>query len=212
MKALALAVIAGSLLAGCGFIERHFSKKSVDYQSSVQQRPLEVPPDLDQPNTAGALTIPTPGAAPSAVNDAGTPAAAPGEAPLTATPAAGQSGAIESAALSGDGLVVADTVESTWSRVGLALERSGAATVTARDEAGRSYDVQTTGQTTQRPGWFKRAITFGRASNKVTSQVKLRVRVVASGGGSKVAIEGANDEASQDAARSLLATLKQRLS
>jgi len=194
-------------------MNRHFHKKDTEYKTSVEEKPLEVPPDLDRPNASGALTIPPVGAA--VASSASTGASAPGEAPAAAVGSTAPATAVQAgpgATLSGDGLHVNDTVDSAWTRVGLALERSGAATVLARDEAGRSFDVQTTGQTTTRPGWFKRAITLGMAKNKTTAQVRLKVRVVADGNGSKVAIEGANDEASQDAARSLLNTLKQRLS
>lgn len=210
IQALTTGVIASCLLAGCGFIDRHFHKKNDEYKTSVQERPLEVPPDLDKPNTSGALTIPEPGsAAPAATGDASAPpgavaSASPGvaTAPAAATPVI----------MSGDSLHVMDTVDSAWSRVGLALERSGAATILARDEAGRSYDVQTIGQTTEKPGLFKRVVTLGMAKGKTTAQVRLKLRVTAEGDGSKIAVEGAGDEASKSAAQALLATLKQRLS
>ena len=213
-KALVMAVTASCLLAGCGFINRHFHKQHDEYKTSVQERPLEVPPDLDKPNTASALTIPAAGgatAAPAPAADTSTPAGAAAAPADSSAPPVAVSGA-PGATLSGDGLHVADSVDSVYSRVGLALERSGAATVLARDDAGRSFDVQTTGQTTTKPGWFKRTITLGMAKTKTTAQVRLKVRVTADGAGSKVGIEGATDEASQDAARALLATLRQRLS
>lgn len=205
--ALLTTVIAASLISGCGFLRKRTERKNNEYKMAVEERPLEVPPGLDMPTTTGALTIPAAGgAAPAAATSAAaeTPPAA-GEA--TVTGAAGGSGV----SLGGDGLRVADTVESAWSRVGLALERSGAATIVSRDEAGRTYTVQTTGQTTVKPGWFKRAVTLGMAGTKKTAQVQLTVRVSADGAASKVGIEGANDEASRDAARSLLATLRERL-
>ena len=132
--------------------------------------------------------------------------AAPAEAPATATAAP------TPAVLSGDALHVADTVDSTWNRIGLAMERSGAATILARDEAGRSYDVQTTGQVVSKPGWFKKVVTLGMAKGTTTAQVRLTLRVTAEGDGSKVAVEGASDDAAKGAAQALLATLKQRLS
>ncbi|HKE48982.1 MAG TPA: hypothetical protein VKB52_13040 [Rhodanobacteraceae bacterium] len=208
---------AASLLGGCGWFDRTFHKQNQEYKASVQERPLEVPPDLDKPNTAGALTIPEANPnAPAAPAPAGDVAAAPAgvQTPTalaeaaTAAPAEAASPAI----LSGDGLHVMDTVDSTWNRIGLAIERSGAATVLARDEAGRTYDVQTTGQVVEKPGWFKKAITLGMAKGKTTAQVRLKLRVTAEGNGSKVAVEGATDDASKDAAQQLLATLKSRLS
>jgi len=213
-QALVLAVIASCLLAGCGWFNRN--KKDDLYKDSVQERPLEVPPDLDRPNTAAALTIPNVGAAAPAAAPATSATAAPGAAaPAGAAAATAPSTAVAAgpgATLSGDGLRVSDTVESTYSRVGLALERSGAATVLARDDATHSYDVQTASQTTSKPGWFKKAITLGMAKGKTTAAVRLKIVVTGDGAGSKVSVEGATDDASRDAARALLATLSQRLS
>ncbi|MBO9662377.1 hypothetical protein [Dokdonella sp.] len=205
--ALLTAIIAASLISGCGFLRKRSERKNNEYKMAVEERPLEIPPGLDMPNTTGALTIP--GAAGSS---SGAVASSSTETP----PADGSSAVIGASgagvALGGDGLRVTDNVESTWSRVGLALERSGAATIVNRDESGRTYTVQTTGQTTVKPGWFKRAVTLGMAGTKKTAQVQLTVRVSADGDGSKVGVEGANDEASRDAARALLATLRERLS
>jgi uncharacterized lipoprotein len=213
IRALAILVAAGSLLGGCSWFHRHSEKQANEYKTGVQERPLEVPPDLDKPSTAGALTIPEVGspAAPvsTAPADAST-APAGAAAPVAAAPAAGE--AAPPALLSADGLHVADSVDSTWNRVGLALERSGAATILARDEAQRTFDVQTTGQVVEKPGWFKKTITLGMAKGKTTAQVKLKLRVAAEGNGSKVTVEGASDEASQQAAQALLSTLKSRLS
>jgi uncharacterized lipoprotein len=213
IQALAIAAIASTALAGCGFFNRHFHKENDAYKTSVQEHPLEVPPDLDKPNTTGALTIPDAGSgattAPVASGDTSAAPALASAAPAEA-PAGGV--AVTPAVLTGDTLHVPDTVDSTWNRVGLALERSGAATVLARDEAGRSYDVQTTGQVTSKPGWFKKVVTLGMAKGTTSAQVRLRLRVTAEGDGSKIAVEGATDDASRGAAQTLLATLKQRLS
>ena len=87
-----------------------------------------------------------------------------------------------------------------------------AATIVDRDESGYTYAVETTGTTTAKAGWFKRAITLGRAGTKTTARVQLTVRVAAEGAGSRVSVEGADDDASRDAARALLQTLRERLS
>jgi len=213
IRALAILVAAGSLLGGCSWFHRHSEKQANEYKTGVQERPLEVPPDLDKPSTAGALTIPEVGspAAPVGTAPADVDAAPAGTAaPVAAAPAAGE--AAPPALLGADGLHVMDSVDSTWNRVGLAIERSGAATVLARDEAQRTFDVQTTGQVVEKPGWFKKTITLGMAKGKTTAQVKLKLRVAAEGNGSKVTVEGASDEASQQAAQALLSTLKSRLS
>jgi uncharacterized lipoprotein len=208
--ALPAALMAASLLGGCGFMHSHFGHKGPAYTKSVEERPLEVPPDLDAPNKSGALVVPAAGAASASASTASTAAVSAEGAPAAAPPSAAIAPGVS---LGGDGLHVADSAASTWSRVGLALERSNAATILSRDEAGHAYSVETTGQTTTRPGWLKRAITFGHAGNKTTAKVQLTVRVNADGANaSKVSVEGADDEASRNAAQSLLATLRQRLS
>jgi uncharacterized lipoprotein len=199
-------LVSASLLGGCGFMHRHFERKNDDYKRAVESRPLEVPPDLDTPSSSGALSVPAVSAHDAGAATSTTP---PGAAPAAMPPAVS---AAPGATISGDGLAVSDTVANTWSRVGLALERSGVATITARDEAGHAYTVETTGQTTTKAGWFKRAITFGHAGNRTTARVQLNVRISADGAGSRVSIEGSDDDASRDAARSLLNSLRERLS
>jgi uncharacterized lipoprotein len=204
------ALVAGSSLTGCGFLHSHFGKKDPEYRKAVQEHPLEVPPDLDTPNSSGALVVPSVSAPASTVTPAtgAVPPESAGASPTGTAPPT----AVAGVTLAGDGLQVSDSVDHTWSRVGLALERSGAATIVSRDEGGHAYAVETTGRTTSKAGWFKRAITLGRAGNKQTARVALTVRVSADGNGSKVSVEGAADEASRDAARALLASLRQRLS
>ncbi|RYD15363.1 MAG: hypothetical protein EOP90_08180 [Lysobacteraceae bacterium] len=211
--ALPVMLLAAALLGGCGFFSRHLDRQDDTYRQSAQSRPLEVPPDLDSPASNAALTIPDarPAAATSSpVADAGTPpgisaAPAPGAAPPAAAAAPG-------VVPTGDGLLVSDSLESTYRRVGLALERSGAARVLGSDAAAHSYEVETTGQTTIKPGWFKRAVMLGRAGNKVTSQVRLGVTVEESAQGSRVRVGGGGDEASREAAQALLQVLRERLS
>jgi uncharacterized lipoprotein len=207
--ALPTLLVAIVSLAGCGFVHRHFGRDDTAYRKAAQDRPLEIPPDLDTPSSSGALTIPQAGAVSSS---AASPTAAPSAsstAPNSLPPSAAMQPGVQ---IGGDGLSVADSVESAWGRVGLAIERSGTATLIERDAAAHAYTVETTGHTTEKAGWFKRAITLGHATRKVAAKVRLVVRVSADGSGSKVAVEGASDDASRDAARSLLAALRQRLS
>ncbi|MBN8726827.1 MAG: hypothetical protein J0H15_03885 [Xanthomonadales bacterium] len=212
----AATLAAATLLGGCGFMREHFGRKDPAYQQAPQDRPLEVPPDLDRPTESSALTIPPASSGSPQVLVLGAPPEAastappPGPAAAAAAPAAPIAPGV---AIDGGALRVNDTVESTFARVGLALERSGAASITTRDDAGHAYAVETTGQAAgEEPGWFKRAITFGQAGKKGTARVPLTVRVSADGTGSRVTIEGASDEASREAARALMATLRQRLS
>jgi uncharacterized lipoprotein len=204
LSRLLIVMLSAALLSGCGYLRTKFGKKDV-YKKSTQSQPLEVPPDLDSPNRSGTLLIPEPGTPTTAgTSDARVPdamitptAAPPVSASLTAT---------------GDGLQLADTLANTYRRVGFALERSGVATILSRDEAARSYDIRTTGQTRKSPGWFKRAITLGMADDKkVSTPVQLRVDVTGTDGASKVMIEGAASESERSAAKRVLEILNQRM-
>jgi uncharacterized lipoprotein len=104
--AIVLALLSSS---GCRWV--HGS----DYTRSVESRPLEVPPDLDQPSTANAMTLPTPTGL-----GTGTPAPA--------------------------GFVLADTPESTWTRIGAALPTIDGVTVVGTAQSLGSYDVSYQGQ------------------------------------------------------------------
>lgn len=214
-RSIALLMILPLLLlaGGCKYFSRDSAKD--EYKRAVESRPLEVPPDLDAPANSGAMVIPEVRSAPS--DPAGSVRRADGAlvlgAPPTGSPQA--SATVPSApgvALGGEGLLVADAPANTWRRVGLALERSGAATIVARDEAGASYEIETAGEVVSKPGWFKRAITFGKAKGTVSAPVRLKVQVSEEGESSRVRIEGADDEAGREAARQVLETLRQRLS
>lgn len=207
----ALPLLALMLLGGCSFFHRNADK--VDYQRSTQSRPLEVPPDLDSPDTGTALNIPD-ASGPSIGQRRddgtlvlGTPASAGTSSTSPPGMAAGPSD-------SGGDLRIADSADSAWRRVGLALERSGAVTVLSRDEAARSYEIQASGITSQKPSWFKRAITLGRAGNTTsnTAAVRLSIRVTEDGSRSTIHVEGPASDAGDSAARNVRSILKQRLS
>jgi uncharacterized lipoprotein len=53
LRTLALAAVVVAV-SGCHW----FSKNDNAYQQSPESRPLEIPPDLDQPNTQGAMQLP----------------------------------------------------------------------------------------------------------------------------------------------------------
>jgi uncharacterized lipoprotein len=194
-----------SSLSACSTLRARFGSKSDAYKNSAQTRPLEVPPDLDAPNRSGSLSIPEPSATiANAATDSSVPA--PLIEPSSVPPLDAQN-------LGGDGVQIADSLANTWKRVGLALERSGAATILARDESARTYDISATGKKIQSPGFLKRVVTLGMARKKsVATPVGLRVRVSGSDGASKVTVEGATTESGSDAARQVLETLRQRMS
>ena len=194
-----------TLLSGCGYMRAKFGSKSEIYKVGEQSKPLEVPPGLDKPNQSGTLVIPEPSAnAAPAAADSSVPAAS--IAIQTAPPGTASPG------LGGEGMSVADTPANTFKRVGLALERSGVATIEKTDQAARTYEVLTNGNTTQSPGWFKETVTLGTADDKKTlTPVRLRIRVSGSGNESRVTIEGTVSEAATSAAANILDTLGQRL-
>lgn len=68
LTALAVAVLATS---GCSW----FRKENALYAAAPENRPLEVPPDLDRPGTAGAMVVPEQTGSASR-SDMGAPAAA----------------------------------------------------------------------------------------------------------------------------------------
>ncbi|HET9033437.1 MAG TPA: hypothetical protein VFN25_11090 [Dokdonella sp.] len=199
------ALFALSALSGCTMMREHFGSKSDAYKKSAQGKPLEVPPGLDSPNRSGSLTIPEPSASvASEVTDGRAPAV--DFQPSIAPP-------LEAANLAGDGMQVADGPDHTWTRVGLALERSGIATIVSRDAAQRTYEITATGTKSTSPSFLKKVVTLGMANDKrVKTPVGLRVRVTGVEGASKVTVEGATTAAGANAAREVLQTLRQRMS
>lgn len=218
---LATALIAALVLTGCDFLHRHFGRDENAYRQSVQEHPLEVPPGLDHPDTSGALAIPAPGTG-STGAPATTTVPQPGSASAS-SPAPTSAGSSRATApvppptgpdvtVSGDGLRVVDTPDSTYTRVGYALERSGVAKVLSRDPAERSYAIETTGEVAQKPGLFKRIVTLGLAGRKAQVSVHLVVRIAADGSASRVSVQGDGSDAANAAARNVVAALRQRLS
>src|SRR6185312_13163377 len=128
MKRLSLLffVLAPIALAGCQTIKAHnpFRHKEPAYKSAQQEQPLEVPPGMNQPPTTEALAIPEAGN--------GSQAGAPSEA---GAPPAAQESVSSGVTSSGNSVVVSDTPDSVYHRVGLALARGDAGQVTASDDA-----------------------------------------------------------------------------
>jgi uncharacterized lipoprotein len=74
VRPLLAATIAAALVAtsGCHW----FHKSDKNYEGTAESRPLEVPPDLDQPNTEGAMAPATEGTHSVMRSDVGAPATA----------------------------------------------------------------------------------------------------------------------------------------
>lgn len=119
--AVAIAVLSQS---GCAWTR---SKLGMDakYQNSVQNQPLEVPPGMDTPPTLGAITVPdvAPNAGSAAVG--------------TGVPGAG---AVAS-------FTLADSVDSAWRRIGIALGKIEGASNIGPSQALSSYEVTFQGAT-----------------------------------------------------------------
>ena len=114
MAALSALTVA-ALLGGCSW----FSKgPKGDYAVAPEQRPLEVPPDLNLPDTSGAMALPPVG---------GTPRP---QAPAGAAPAASPSG-----------FTVAGSRDQVFAQVGTALEGIEGLAIASRAELLGTYDV-----------------------------------------------------------------------
>ena len=112
LRPLAFAVLAIAVLgvSGC----KWFKKGNPDYALSAEARPLEVPPDLNLPNTAGAMKLP---------------------------PAAGQVSAQAGAVASTTGFNVASPRDEVFVKIGAALDAIDGVAVANRSQLLGTYDV-----------------------------------------------------------------------
>jgi uncharacterized lipoprotein len=110
---LTLAAVLVSATSGCSWL-----RKKTNYQASKQTNPLEIPPGLDTPSTSDAMIVPAVGGGSTSVASAAGPVAA-----------------VET-------FTVNDALDSTWKRMGLALNRIEGVTVTGSAQALGSYDVR----------------------------------------------------------------------
>jgi len=119
--AVAIAMLSQS---GCAWTR---SKLGMDakYQDSVQNQPLEVPPGLDTPPTLGAITVPELG--PNA-GSASVASRAPGASAVAS-------------------FTLADSLESAWRRIGIALGKIDGVSGIEPAQALSSYEVTFQGAT-----------------------------------------------------------------
>ncbi len=109
-------------------------KKRVGYENSKQTQPLEIPPGLDAPSANNALIVPN----------------------VDGTTAQG--------AASVETFTVNDSLDSTWKRMGLALNRIDGVTVTGSAQALGSYDIRYQGL-----NYLIRAENAGNETTRVTA-------------------------------------------
>lgn len=119
MRALTCAALAVAVLgtSGCSW----FRGKS-GYEDSPETRSLEIPPDLDAPRVDPAMAVPSVSAS----------SAQPAAARAPGTPAVVASGPFP----------VNDSVESTWRRLGIALERTEGVEILERAQVLSAYNVR----------------------------------------------------------------------
>ena len=109
--AVALLAIAALGSAGCHWFHRG---ETDSYRNSAESRPLEVPPDLDQPDTSGAMATPSAGG-PAMRSQVGTQA--------------------------GGGFMVPGQRDEVFAKVGDALAAIPGVTIATRAPLLGSYDV-----------------------------------------------------------------------
>jgi uncharacterized lipoprotein len=188
-------VVACLALAGCSLFG---DRGDTRYLAAEERPPLQLPDGVDRPSAATALVVP---------GDNGRVLVS-GEGPGIAPP-----GIDEAVAGPSDAgrLVVDDTADNAWRRVGLAIERSGVGSIDARDETAGTYTV--TGTTTERArtdvGWFGRLLGRDKPRNVTVTRV---VRVAAESSGVSVQVEDVDGRRATDPyARRLIAVLRERL-
>lgn len=113
--AVLLAFTVVAVLGGCSWFRKG---PKGDYAVAAEQRPLEVPPDLNPPDTSGAMALPPAGGA-------ARPQAAAGAAP----------------AASPSGFTVAGDRDQVFAQVGTALEGIDGVTIASRAQLLGTYDV-----------------------------------------------------------------------
>jgi len=137
-RALLGTTLAAALLAtsGCHVFHRPDGsmrflphRHNSDYSKSQENRPLEVPPDLDTPATDPSMQIP--GSRGTASYNGSVPPAAGSIAPTSGNPS----------------FLLADSLSGSWDRMGRALERIDGVTITQRTQLLNSYEVQYKGAT-----------------------------------------------------------------
>lgn len=111
LAAVVLALVSAS---GCHLFHRHSHKST--YANSPENRPLEVPPDLNLPDTSAAVQLPAPNAVGTGV-----------EAPLS-------------------GMLLSVNATTAYPRIATALESIPGVVIKGRAEALGSFDVTYQGE------------------------------------------------------------------
>ncbi len=182
--------LALALQFGCNLL----ANRPIVYEDARETAPLEVPPDLISPVANPALQIPVIAGAAVATDTA--PPSLGGTAPQARGNLPRATRAV---------LTIADDADSSWRRVGIALERGGCCTILSKDAASHTYAVQYNA-TGPKPGFFKRMFGAGSPDSSMT------VEVAADGEGAKVTVlDAAGAVRSDQSALTVLGVIEARL-
>jgi outer membrane protein assembly factor BamC len=201
MKSKLIGILVTLLaLNGCSL----FSSQS-EYDKVPPGKSLEVPPDLDEPNAAGAVRVPN--STYSRVADGPVSRNAPAG---TTTPAV-QPGTRMERVNGAPSLLVDDSLESTWRRIGFALERIGLAVEDQqRDDAVYTVEYVDAEAREQRPGAFSRWILRKKGPDDHSGNYLVKLAEV----GTQTRVSLLNDEggrATESVSEEILTGLLERL-
>ena len=177
------AALAGT--SGCSW----FHSKSDAYSTAAESRPLEVPPDLDSPQNANELLVPSAGPGSASASSASAANAAPA-APAAPTLAANQ-------------LLVADNAADTWTKVGPAIDSAKIGILSSRDETQRSFILDFNApipKPSSESHWYTAVFNHLGFGEGDPVKAHLLVRVVDEGEASKVIVAGNGSDKSAAAA------------
>jgi len=113
----ATVVVIVTATSGCHW----YGKRGNPHQQEASRRPLEVPPDLDRPNTEGAMQVPEAGAQ-SVTRSSMTPAAQPAQD-------------------TANGFTIAGDRDDVFNKVGTALAGTEGVTIASKAQLLGTYDV-----------------------------------------------------------------------
>lgn len=136
MRSLAVAVLAVAVLgaAGCSW----FRHKSDVYKQSAENRPLEIPPDLDMPNTQGAVQLPA-GQSQAGQSPAGQ--SSTGQSSTGQSKSVTRSSMQAPAGASTTGFTVSGDRDSVYTKVGDALAAIDGVTIASKAQLLGAYDL-----------------------------------------------------------------------
>lgn len=193
--------VAALVLSGCGM----FKKKPPEYLASSEQRTLEIPDDLDSPSADASLIIPGT-AAPSLAGKVDH------SLPPKVLPSVLSENANSAVRYGADGvyLILEDSIESVWRRLGFALKRTGMQ-VSDEQEQDWRYDFYFNDATRKdERGFFKKMLRIGKKAPNHSGDY--RITLQPEGESTRLYLQTqAGDPAEPIPAEKILGILQERL-